>query len=141
MTPEKEAAVWYDLIFFCKWYYLDIEPYYMQTWEEIKSSFLEADQRGNLQGDDKYVRSYFLWLQRVLNRWPGHGIPNNLVKEVFVDGQRSEYRDWIALQEPDLLEESLKFSFIWEKVRGIRMDRKEDLKCKFCNYGKHKEKD
>lgn len=146
VTLENEAALWYDL---------NIEPYYSSlTWEEMKTSFLEAyntiqlaDQlRSELmmidQGDDESVRSYFVRLQWILRRWPEHGMPENLIRGIFVDGLREDLRDWIVLQKPSSLNEALRLAFGFEQVKGIRPGdrRKVAVKCGFCD-GSHDERD
>ena len=142
VTLEDEAALWYDL---------NIEPYSSLTGEEIKSSFLHAyhkievvDQlRSELmminQGDEESVRSYFLRLQWILKQWPDHGIPDGLLKGLFIDGLREEFRGWIIPQKPDSLHEALRLAFGFEQVKSIRAVRKE-LKCGFCD-GMHEERD
>ncbi|KAK6919713.1 Retrotransposon gag domain [Dillenia turbinata] len=95
VTLVEEALVWYDL---------NIDPYHSSlSWDEIKSSFLQAYQKIEYpnqfqaeiqrlkQEKDESVRSYFLRLQWVLNKWPEIGVSESLIRGVF-----------------------------WEKVKGIR---------------------
>lgn len=139
VTLEDEAALWYDL---------NVEPYPSLTWEEIKSLFSDAyrvpdyDKRlrfelVNLnQARGESVRSYFLRLQWILNQWPGHGIPDPLVKGIFVDGLRRDFKDWIVPQKPGSLGDALRLAFTWEQVRIIRSgDGEEVAKCGFCDGG------
>lgn len=139
ITLEDEAALWYDF---------NIEPYEASlTWEDIKSSFLHAyhkiefvDQlRSELmminQGDEESVRSYFLRLQWILKQWPDHGLPDGLLKGIFIDGLREEFRDWILPQKPDSLNEALRLAFGFEQVKSIRPVSKKVLKCGFCDGG------
>lgn len=141
VTLEDEAALWYDL---------NIEPYDLLTWEEIKSTFLEAYRTDEIdgllgtklmmikQGDDERVRSYFLRLQWILKRWPEHGISDNLMKGIFIEGLKDDFKNWIIPQKPDSLSEALRLAFSWEQVGNIR--RKKELNCRFCD-GRQAERD
>lgn len=141
VTLDGEAALWYDL---------NIEPYSSLSWEEIKSSFLQAyhqtvglaDQlRSELmmihQGSQESVRSYFLRLQWILKRWPDHGLPEGLLEGIFIDGLGKDFQDWIIPQKPSSLNEALRLAFGWEKVRSIRGGG--ETACGFCS-GRHEEK-
>ncbi|OMO61075.1 Retrotransposon gag protein [Corchorus olitorius] len=142
ITLEDEAGIWYDL---------NIEPYPSLSWEEIKSSFLQAYNKTQVseqlrheltminQGSEECVRSYFLRLQWSLRRWPDHGIPETLIKEIFVDGLKEDFQDWIIPQKPDSLAEALRLAFAYEQVKNIKLLRKKDLKCDFCG-GQHEER-
>ncbi|EOX92844.1 Uncharacterized protein TCM_001704 [Theobroma cacao] len=142
VTLENEAGLWYDL---------NIEPYPSLRWEEIKSSFLQAYHKTQVteqlrhelmminQGSEERVRSYFLRLQWSLQRWPDHGIPENLLKEIFVDGLREDFQDWIVPQKPDSLVEALRLAIAFEQLKSIKISRKKDLKCDFCE-GSHEER-
>ncbi|KAH1038421.1 hypothetical protein J1N35_040164 [Gossypium stocksii] len=44
------------------------------------------------QGSEECARSYFLRLQWLLQRWPDHGISEILMKDIFVDGLRRNFR-------------------------------------------------
>ena len=141
VTLDGEAALWYDL---------NIEPYNSLSWEEIKSSFLQAYNRMGLadelrselmrinQDSEESVRSYFLRLQWVLSRWPDHGLPDVLLEGIFIDGLRKEFQDWIIPQKPSSLNEALRMAFEWEKVENIRGGRERE--CGFCSGGGHEEK-
>ncbi|KAJ7948437.1 Retrotransposon gag protein [Quillaja saponaria] len=143
VTLEGEAALWYDL---------NIEPYPSLSWDDIKSSFLQAyhkielieDLRSEImnlnQGEVETIRSYFLRLQWILKRWPEHGLSESLLKGVFVDGLKADFRDWILLQKPNSLNEALKLAFSFEQVRSIRVVEQRVLNCGFCE-GKHEEQD
>ncbi|KAK4286087.1 hypothetical protein QN277_002695 [Acacia crassicarpa] len=143
VTLEEEAALWYDL---------NIEPYPNLTWEEIKSSFLEAYRRIEVmeelksevmrinQGESESVRTYFLRLQWILQRWPEHGLSEALLKGVFIDGLRTEFQEWILLQKPNSLNDALRLAFSYEEMRSIR-SRKELVECcGFCE-GMHEERE
>ena len=143
VTLEDEAALWYDL---------NVEPYLPSlNWEDVKSSFLHAYQKIELvdrlrselmainQGDEESVRSYFLRLQWILNQWPDHGLGDGLLKGVFVDGLREDFRDRIVPHKPNSLNEALRLAFEFEQVQSIRPVRKRAaLKCGFCD-GVHEE--
>nr|KYP45872.1 hypothetical protein KK1_032551 [Cajanus cajan] len=124
VTLEDEAALWYDL---------NVEPYYLSlSWEETKLSFLQAyhnvepveelrsELAGIRQGEGESVRSYFLRLQWILKRWPEHGLSENLLRGVFVDGLREEFHDWVLMQKPTSLNDALRLAFGFDKVRSIR---------------------
>ncbi|PPD77746.1 hypothetical protein GOBAR_DD25328 [Gossypium barbadense] len=95
VTLHNEAGLWYDL---------HIEPYPSLGWEEIKASFLKAYRKTQVkeqlrnelammnQGSEECVRLYFLRLQWLLQRWPDHGISEILMKDIFVDGLRRNFR-------------------------------------------------
>jgi hypothetical protein len=90
------------------------------------------------QGDEESVRSYFLRLQWILKQWPDHGLADGLLKGVFIDGLREDFRDWIVPHKPDSLNEALRLAFEFEQVKSIRPVRKRVLKCGFCD-GVHEE--
>ncbi|KAH7844605.1 hypothetical protein Vadar_029839 [Vaccinium darrowii] len=139
VTLENEAALWYDL---------NVEPCPSLTWEEIKSLFTDAYRKPDYdkqlrfelmnlnQEQGESVRSYYLRLQWILKQWPGNGIPEPLLKGVFVDGLRRDFKDWVVPQKPDSLGDALRLAFTWEQVRIIRReDREENAKCGFCEGG------
>ncbi|GLT37402.1 hypothetical protein SLA2020_117200 [Shorea laevis] len=93
------------------------------------------------QAKEETVRSYFLRMQWILKRWPDHGIPGNLLKGIFVDGLRKDFRDWIVPQKPNSLVEALKLAFAFEQVKSVKESRQKNLiKCGFCE-GQHEESD
>ncbi|OAY55424.1 hypothetical protein MANES_03G153000v8 [Manihot esculenta] len=133
VTLENEAALWYDL---------NIEPYPSLSWDEIKLSFLEAyyrietvDQlRSELlmlnQESEESVRSYFLRMQWILKRWPEHGLSDNMLKGIFIDGLMVDFRDWIIPQKPSSLNEALSLAFSFERVKIITSGtRQKFAKC------------
>lgn len=142
MTLENEAALWYDL---------NIDPYPSLSWEEIRSLFFQAyDQIDQLQlkltmikqGRDETVRAYFLRLQWILKRWPDHGLQDNVLKGVFIDGLRKEFKDWIVAEKPSSLNDALRLSFGFEKAKSVRaatMAKEKAVECGFCGGG-HEEK-
>lgn len=144
VTLDSEASLWFDL---------NIEPYFSSlTWEEIQSSFLQAYNRIDLteqlrtelmminQGEEESIRSYFLRLQWILNRWPEHGLIDNLLKGIFIDGLREEFQNWIIPQKPNCLNEAMRLAFSYEQVKSVRDGRKKlVVKCGFCD-GLHEEK-
>lgn len=91
------------------------------------------------QGDKESVRSYFLRLQWILKRWPQHGLSENLIRGIFIDGLRGEFHDWILPQKPSSLNEALRLAFGFEQVKSVRGDRKV-VKCGFCD-GLHEERE
>ncbi|EXB78111.1 hypothetical protein L484_004813 [Morus notabilis] len=143
VTLEDEAALWYDL---------NVEPYEELSWEEIKSSFYHAYGKIELteqlrsqlmtinQGDAESVRSYFLRLQWILKKWPEHGLSDDLLKGVFVDGLRGDFQEWMAPQKPGSLNKALRLAFCFEQVKSIRnVRRNASVKCGFCG-GLHEER-
>ena len=142
VTLEEESALWYDL---------NIEPYYLSlSWDEIKLSFLQAyyeiepieELRSELvgihQGEKERVRSYFLRLQWILKRWPEHGLKDDVIKGVFVNGLREEFHDWVLMQKPTSLNDALRLAFDFEHVRRIRGKKENVSTCGFCE-GPHEE--
>ncbi|CAK8577112.1 unnamed protein product [Lathyrus sativus] len=142
VTLEEESALWYDL---------NIEPYYLSlSWEEIKLSFLQAyyeiepveelksELMGIHQGEKERVRSYFLRLQWILKRWPEHGLEDDVIKGVFVNGLREEFHDWVLMQKPKSLNDALRFAFDFEHVRRIKGKKEMVFTCGFCE-GPHEE--
>ncbi|KAI6697242.1 hypothetical protein NL676_017361 [Syzygium grande] len=143
-TLEREAALWYDL---------NIEPYRsLLGWDDVKASFLQAYQKIELQdqlrsqlaalsqGRDERVRSYFLRLQLILQRWPDHGLPEGLIRGIFVDGLRGELQEWIVPQRPESLDDALRLAFGYEQVKGVKKGSADggDGECGFCG-GPHGE--
>ncbi|RDX60397.1 hypothetical protein CR513_61462, partial [Mucuna pruriens] len=143
VTLEDEAALWYDL---------NVEPYYPSlSWEETKLSFLQAyynvepveelrsELAGIRQDERETVRSYFLKLQWILKKWPDHGLGEDLLRGVFVDGLREEFREWVLVQKPNSLNDALRLAFGFERLRSVR--RKEGMgpTCGFCE-GPHEER-
>ncbi|GMG98529.1 hypothetical protein Nepgr_000369 [Nepenthes gracilis] len=132
VTLEGEAALWYDL---------NVEPYPALSWEEIKAAFLQAYGRRDVdehfredlmminQGSNENVRSYFLRLQWVLKRWPNHSISEQLLKDVFVDGLRQDFKNWIIQQKPSSLDDALRLAFAWEQVKSVREVTTAPSKC------------
>lgn len=93
------------------------------------------------QGDEESVRSYLLRLQWILKSWPEHGLPENLIGGIFVDGLREEFRDWIVPQKPSTLNEALRLAFGFEQVKSFRgFSKKKAVKCGFCD-GLHEERE
>ncbi|EEF44287.1 conserved hypothetical protein [Ricinus communis] len=141
VTLENEAALWYDL---------NIQPYPSLSWDEIMLSFLEAYQRIKLvdqlrsdlmmlnQGSDESVRSYFMRLQWILKRWPDHGLSDNMLKWIFIDGLMGNFKDWIIPHKPNSLNEALRLAFSFEQVKSIRGTKQKVVKCGFCE-GSHEE--
>jgi hypothetical protein len=142
VTLEEEPALWYDL---------NIEPYYLSlSWDEIKLSFLQAyyeiepveelrkEFMGIHQGEKERVRSYFLRLQWILKRWPEHGLEDDDIKGIFVNGLRNEFHDWVLMQKPISLNDALKLAFDFEHVRRISGKKEMVSTCGFCE-GPHEE--
>ncbi|GAB2274731.1 hypothetical protein Dimus_009503 [Dionaea muscipula] len=109
------------------------------------------------QGLKEVVRSYFLRLQWMLERWRSsswHGnISEEAVKDIFVDGLRQELKEWIVPQNPSSLSDALRLAFAWERVlkddgfatvgdqnqiNNRTMDLQDDANCGFC-AGPHDE--
>lgn len=143
VTLEGEAALWYDL---------NIEPYPPISWEELKSCFLDAFNKIELtdqlrselmtikQREEESVRLYFLRLQLILKKWPpGNSLSDGLLKTIFVDGLREEFKEWMILQKPSSLNEALRLAFGFEQVRTVSTSGKRGfLRCGFCE-GPHEE--
>ncbi|TKY66771.1 14-3-3 protein epsilon [Spatholobus suberectus] len=143
VTLEDEAALWYDL---------NVEPYYPSlSWDEVKLSFLQAyynvepveELRSELvgirQGEGESVRSYFLRLQWILKRWPEHGLSEDLLRGVFVDGLREEFHDWVLMQKPNSLNDALRLAFGFQQLRSVRGKKGVVPTCGFCE-GPHEER-
>ncbi|GMI86715.1 hypothetical protein HRI_002340800 [Hibiscus trionum] len=123
VTLDDEAGLWYDL---------NIEPFPSLGWEEIKASFVQAynkikvkeQMRNELsmmnQGDEECVRSYFLRLQWVLQRWPDHGISEDFLKDIFVDGLREDFQGWVIPRKPESMGEALRLAFAFEQLKNIK---------------------
>ncbi|PKA64452.1 hypothetical protein AXF42_Ash007197 [Apostasia shenzhenica] len=149
VTLDGEAALWYDLA---------VEPHPSMSWDHIKSAFIRAFRRPEFadgaraelfslrQRDGESVTSYHLRLQWILKRWPDHGLPESLLRGLFVDGLREELHDWVGPQRPETLEEALSLAMDWEAAQGARAARRREAavaleaKCGFCEGG-HEEKD
>lgn len=59
------------------------------------------------------------WL---LQRWPDHGISENLMKDIFVDGLREEFQKWIIPRKPESVGEALRLAFACEQLKSIKVD-------------------
>ncbi|XXG90191.1 hypothetical protein AAC387_Pa12g2015 [Persea americana] len=155
VTLDGEAVLWYEL---------NVEPYSALSWEEIQSSFLqmyrrmEFDQqlRSELmeiqQADGETVKSFFMRMQWILKKWPDHGIPDVILKGVFVDGLREDFQDWVIPHNPNSLDDAFRLALTWEQALSIRASRRrrngvaaagtpggdEAAKCGFCD-GPHDE--
>ncbi|KAL9261386.1 hypothetical protein AKJ16_DCAP03982 [Drosera capensis] len=146
VTLEGEAEVWYDL---------NVEPYReTMEWGEVREAFVEAYGGGDCderlraelmtihQGLDEGVRSYSLRLQWLLRRWPNHDISEALLRDIFVDGLRPDFKEWVIPQKPCSLNDALRLAFAWETVMDVEDFRNrlrmEDAKCGFCG-GPHEE--
>ncbi|KAJ0964948.1 hypothetical protein J5N97_026086 [Dioscorea zingiberensis] len=139
VTLNGEAALWYELT---------IEPNPSMSWNDIKSLFLEAyrppesfdEFRAELmeirQGETESVNGYRLRMQWMLKKWPEHEMPEKVLKGIFVDGLREEFREWVAVRQPETVEEAVRFAMVWERARRRRRD--SELKCGFCD-GLHEE--
>lgn len=152
VTLDGDAALWYELA---------VEPHPSMPWEEIRSAFLRAYRRPDFedrarselmtirQRDGEDVNAYHLRLQRILKRWPDHGIPDGLLKGIFIDGLGEEHQDWIVPQRPATLAEAVELALNWEQAERARETRRRnevgssgggarDGRCGFCD-GAHEE--
>ncbi|KAG1330290.1 hypothetical protein COCNU_02G002580 [Cocos nucifera] len=152
VTLDGDAALWYDLA---------VEPHPSMPWEEIRSAFLRAYRRPDFadrarselmtirQWDGEGVNAYHLRLQRILKRWPDHGIPDGLLKGIFIDGLKEEHQDWIVPQRPATLAEAVELALNWEQAESARETRRRNEvgnrgggagegRCGFCD-GAHEE--
>ncbi|CAA6665614.1 unnamed protein product [Spirodela intermedia] len=147
VTLDGEAALWYEL---------EVEPLSGMSWEEIEASFMAAfcrpetaeQSRSDLmamkQEDGETVNAYYLRMQWILRKWPAHGIPDGMLRGLFVDGLKEDYQDWIIPQRPQSLEEAFRLALSWEQAQRTREARRrraaatEKLKCGFCD-GQHEE--
>lgn len=133
-------------------YDLNVEPYNPSlSWEEIKLSFLQAyynvetveELRSELvgisQGEKESVRSYFLRLQWILKRWPEHGLSEDLLRGVFIDGLREEFHEWVLMQKPNLLNDALRLAFEFEQLRSVRGKKVVGPTCEVWRQEKEKE--
>ncbi|KAK8652645.1 hypothetical protein V6N13_126672 [Hibiscus sabdariffa] len=129
VTLDGEAGLWYDL---------NVEPFPSLGWEEIKASFVHAYNKTKVkeqmrkelskmnQGGEECVRSYFLRLQWVLHRWPEHGISDNLLKDIFVDGLREEFQGWVIPRKPESMGEALRLAFAFEQLKSVKVSSREN---------------
>nr|DAD21197.1 TPA_asm: hypothetical protein HUJ06_022660 [Nelumbo nucifera] len=145
VTLDNEAALWYDL---------NIEPNPSLSWEEIKVAFTQAYRRTEFvdqfrselmklrQGDGESVQAYYLRMLWILRRWPDHGIPDGLLRGIFIDGLREDFQDWIVPQKPNSLSDAFRLALTWEQAQSIRAARNKKnvtlSKCGFCE-GPHEE--
>lgn len=81
---------------------------------------------------------FYLRMKWNLKKWPDHGLSDELVKGVFVDGLREECRDWVGLQRPETLEEAARLAENWDRAK--MMKREVSAKCGFCDGG-HEERE
>ncbi|KAL3754734.1 hypothetical protein ACJRO7_001921 [Eucalyptus globulus] len=145
VTLEREAALWYDL---------NIEPYRPSLgWDDVRASFAQAYQKAELQdqlrsqlatlnqGRGECVRSYFLRLQLILQRWPDHGLPEGLVRGIFLDGLSGELQEWVLPQRPESLDDALRLAIGYEQVKGVKGPGPgPGGECGFCG-GPHEEQE
>ncbi|KAL4368790.1 hypothetical protein GQ457_05G016200 [Hibiscus cannabinus] len=129
VTLDGEAGLWYDL---------NVEPFPSLGWEEIKASFVHAYNKTKVkeqmrkelskmnQGGEECVRSYFLRLQWVLHRWPEHGISDNLLKDIFVDGLREDFQGWVIPRKPESMGEALRLAFAFEQLKSVKVSSREN---------------
>ncbi|KAM0939613.1 putative retrotransposon gag domain-containing protein [Dioscorea sansibarensis] len=144
VTLDGEASLWYEL---------NIEPNPFISWEEIKSSFLEAyrpaesfdEFRAELmdirQGEKESVNGFSLRMQWMVKKWPEHEMPEKVLKGIFVDGLREEIREVVAMRGPETVEEAVKFAVVVERARRGRKGGGDqgEMKCGFCD-GLHEER-
>ncbi|MQM03593.1 hypothetical protein Taro_036385 [Colocasia esculenta] len=154
VTLDGGAALWYEL---------EVEPHPGVSWEQVQSSFLSAycgpasveQSRSELMAMKKAagepVNAYYLRMQWVLRKWPGHGIPDAILRGIFLDGLDEEYQDWVVPQRPQSLEEAFRLALSWEQAQCARAARRRNavadpaapvdegaVKCGFCD-GQHEE--
>ncbi|OAY83206.1 hypothetical protein ACMD2_15625 [Ananas comosus] len=92
---------------------------------------------------------YHLRLQWILKRWPEHGIPDALLKGIFIDGLREGFQEWVVTQKPETLAEAVGLAMSWERAEGVREARRRlnkataedggNRKCGFCGETGHEE--
>ncbi|XP_072999410.1 uncharacterized protein [Typha latifolia] len=142
---DDDAALWYDLT---------VEPLGPSlAWPDVRFSFLCAFRRPDFadrarselmslsQGDAETVNRYHLRMQWVLKRWPEHGIPDGLLKGIFIDGLREDFQDWVIPQQPQTLADAVRLATSWEQAEGARDARRrgKEARCAFCGAGGHVE--
>uniref|UniRef100_A0A5K0Z8C3 Retrotransposon gag domain-containing protein n=1 Tax=Nymphaea colorata TaxID=210225 RepID=A0A5K0Z8C3_9MAGN len=127
VTLDGEAGLWYEL---------NVEPRHDITWDEITSLFVKTFQRLEFfdqfrselmmirQAPGETVNAFYLRIQWLLKKWPEHGIPETMVKGIFIDGLKEDYQDWIIPQGPSSLEEALRLASTWEQAQIIKARRK-----------------
>lgn len=134
VTLEDEAALWYELE-------VESRPSGSTpaTWEETNDAFLLAFRRPDFaerlrtelvttaQSDGESAYGYYLRMQWILKRWPGHGLPELMLKGIFLDGLREDFRDWIIPQRPNTLEEALRMAMVWEQAEAMKMARRRRI--------------
>lgn len=143
VTLVDEASLWYELT---------IEPNPSLTWFDIKSIFLDTYRRPEesrtelmsmKQKSEESVKSYYMRLQWLLIKLPEHGLRDEVLKGIFVDGLKDkECYNWIVLQRPRSLDEAFAVACAWERTgfanRRIVQERVAAVKCGFCE-GLHEE--
>ncbi|GLJ26221.1 hypothetical protein SUGI_0503500 [Cryptomeria japonica] len=129
ITLQGNAAMWYDT---------QIEGNYLLEWAELQKAFIEAFRspqhtehlRQQLmkfrQESNESVRSYSERLQRILSKWPDHGIPDVILKGIYMDGFNEDGQDWLILQQPSSLKEAVRLSLHWEEAQNAKLGRKKE---------------
>ena len=158
---DADAALWYDLRVSGA---DDDSP--TPPWHAIRAAFLDffrppgaADRaRAELaalrQGPGEAVNRFHLRLQGVLRRCSGVGVdvPDSLSKAAFVDGLLAEFRDCVAPQHPEALDDAVALALIWERAEGVREAWRVAkaactpapttpavVRCSFCGLDGHEE--
>ncbi|MQM16408.1 hypothetical protein Taro_049366 [Colocasia esculenta] len=126
VTLDGGAALWYEL---------EVEPHPGMSWEQVQSSFqstycgpaLVEQSRSELMAMRKaageLVNAYYLRMQWVLRKWPGHGIPDAILRGIFIDGLDEKYQDWVIPQRPQSLEEAFRLALSREQAQCARAAR------------------
>ncbi|KAJ3708833.1 hypothetical protein LUZ61_012538 [Rhynchospora tenuis] len=135
------AGLWYDMF---------IDP--SLPWEEIRSAFLSAFQPPDFsnrsrtelvslyQSGNETVTRYHLRMLWILKKWPEHGMGEDILKGIFIDGLREELKEQVAPQRPVTLDEAVLLAASWEQAVDIREAQKKALKmvkCDFCGVEGH----
>jgi hypothetical protein len=152
---DADAALWYDLK--TAGVAEDSSP---PPWDAVRAAFLgffrvpgaEGRARDELkalrQRPDETVSRYHLRMLGILRRFPDGGVDvaDALLKDAFVDGLRAEFREWVAPQRPETLDEAASLALSWERAEGVREARRVAMemeasaeKCTFCGVEGHEE--
>lgn len=130
---DADAALWYDLRVSGVGAGTD-EDDDSPPWHAVRAAFLDffrppgaadrarADLAALRQGPGEAVNRYHLRVQGALLRCSGVGVdvPDALAKAVFVDGLLAEFRDWVAPQHPEALDDAVALAMSWESAHGVR---------------------
>jgi Retrotransposon gag protein len=121
-------------------------------WEDIRSAFISAFQPPDFsnksrtelvslhQGNNETVTHYHVRMLWILKKWPEHGMSEDILKGIFIDGLREELKERVVPQRPATLDEVVTLAAIWEQAVDIReawRKASKMVKCDFCGLDGH----